>query len=95
MLRFLILIQKKNFLKRVEESGKTLPEKEDALEVVVRIKRLGDSESESLVIYDGTLCTLESLDHLICLHDFAFAHFSKSGDDYTLKLAGLKDTSAS
>lgn len=80
----------RNFLKKVEENRETHPEEGGALEVVIRIERLSDSESESSVIYDGTLCTLENLNHLICLHDFACADFCKDENNiYTLKLTDL------
>ncbi|MDI9634873.1 hypothetical protein QPK87_23625 [Kamptonema cortianum] len=85
----------RNFLKKAEENRETLPEEGGALEVVIRIERLSDSESASSVIYDGTLCTLKSLDHLIRLHDFAHADFCKDENNtYTLKLTDLRDTSS-
>jgi hypothetical protein len=58
---------------------------EGALEVILRIG-LGN---------DMTLCTLENLNHLIFLHDFAHADVRKDENNtYTLKLTGLRDTSS-
>ena len=88
-LKFKDSSEARKFLTKVEESKKTLPEKGGALEVVIRIERLGGLESESPVIYDGTLCSLESLDHLIRLHDFAHADFSKNENGYSLILTDL------
>lgn len=88
-LKFKDSSEARKFLTKVEKSREILPEKGGALEVVIRIGMLGDLESENPVIYDGTLCTLESLDHLIRLHDFAQAEFSKNENGYSLILTDL------
>ncbi len=72
-----------------KSSSTSLPgiavEEEGALEVIIRIG-LGN---------DMTLCTLENLNHLIFLHDFARADFCKDENNtYTLKLTDLRDTSS-
>ncbi len=92
-LKFKDSREAREFLERVEENRENLL-KGSALEVVIRIEKLDDSKSENSVVYNGTLCTLESLDHLIRLHDFAHADFCKDENNaYTLKLTGLRDTS--
>lgn len=87
-LKFKDSSKARKFLERAEENRENLL-KGSALEVVIRIKKLDDSKSENSVVYNGTLCTLESLDHLIRLHDFAHAEFSKNNDVYTLNLTDL------
>ncbi|MBY0272076.1 MAG: hypothetical protein K2X02_01485 [Alphaproteobacteria bacterium] len=76
--------EKRSALKLLEGEKVSLKE-EGALEVIIRIG-LGN---------DMTLCTLENLNHLIFLHDFAHADVRKDENNtYTLKLTGLRDTSS-
>lgn len=94
-LKFKDSIEAKKFLDRRERIIEGLEEEASlkegrALEVIIRIKKLGGAESENPVIYDETLCILENLNHLIRLHDLAHGDFCKDENNtYTLKLTGL------
>ncbi|MBL8676421.1 MAG: hypothetical protein JNJ47_03210 [Alphaproteobacteria bacterium] len=94
-LKFKDSSEARKFLTKIEERREILSEKGSVLEVVIRIERLGDSENEDPVLYDRTICILENFDHLIRLHDFAHADFSKNEGGYTLNLTGLLGMSVS
>ena len=54
-LKFKDSSKARKFLTKIEESREIFPKKGGALEVVIRIERLDNSESKSPVIYDGIL----------------------------------------